>query len=393
MLQVFKYKLIKKYQDEIWGHLLQKKKYNYTKKLVLLNFKDFIKKLKYRVKIKYKYFKFFTFNYFSLISFKILKNKKNFLNFIKNYYYMHFYNNNLIYFLKLSYNNIYINIIYNINILKNLNILKNKNYLNKKYKINISYITQLFYKPSLNNYINNNITLNLYKNIDYNVKILKNIIRYNNNNIIKANYQYFYKISKFQYIIKKRLNLQRQKEFFYCVHIAAPEKKRKKWSLFGLKQIYYKKLSLFFGFIKVNKFINLYLKIKKIKTNSEYFFFLFLESRLETFLLRINFLPTIYFIKRFILNGNVFVNNKQIKYNNFILKPNNIVSIHKNKILDIYKSIKFNLKNKNIYLNSPKYIEVDYKLLVSMLTRKPTYNELTHPMSFDLYTSFLSMSK
>jgi ribosomal protein S4 len=187
--------------------------------------------------------------------------------------------------------------------------------------------------------------------------------------------------------------LQRQKEFFYCVHIAAPEKKKKKWSLFGLRQIYYKKLSLFFGFVKFNKFINLYNKIKKIKNNAEYFFYLFLESRLETFLLRINFLPSIYFIKRFILSGNIFVNNKKIIYHNFILKPNNILSIQKNKFFDVYKSLKFNLKRKNIFINSPKYIEVDYKLLMAMLVRKPTYNELTHPMSFELYTSFLTISK
>ena len=43
-------------------------------------------------------------------------------------------------------------------------------------------------------------------------------------------------------MIKKRLNLRKQKIFFYSIHIAAPKKKVKKWSLFGLKNIYYKKI-------------------------------------------------------------------------------------------------------------------------------------------------------
>lgn len=390
MRKVLKYKVIKKYQDEIWGHLLKKKKYNYTKKIVLLNFKDFIKKLRYRVKIKYKYFKFFTFNYFSLISFKVLRNKQKFLKFIKRYFFInYFYNKNLIKFFKnnFTFQKNYLLIINNL-------IINNK--ILYKFKINKSLVNN-----NILNYLNSFKSLIIQKQIyffkninlkEYNI-ILKNKKNVYNNNLILNNYKYFYKMSKFQYIIKKRLNLQRQKEFFYCVHIAAPEKKKKKWSLFGLKNIYYKKLSLFFGFLKPKKFIKLYDKIKKNKKNAEYSFFLFLESRLEMFLLRINFLPSIYFIKRFIFNGNVFVNNKKIIYSDYLLKSNQIVSIKKEHFFNIYKSLKFNLKKKNIFINSPKYIEVDYKLLIAMFIKKPSYIELTRPMSFELYTSFLTISK
>jgi ribosomal protein S4 len=117
-------------------------------------------------------------------------------------------------------------------------------------------------------------------------------------------------------------------------------------------------------------------------------FFLALEGRLETFLLRLNFFPSIYFIKRFILSGNVFVDNKVINYPSHFLGFNQIVSINKKYFKLVYRYLKFSLKTHKVLLNHPPFVEIDYKLLVAMLIKNPDLLSLTMPASFNLYTKF-----
>lgn len=189
-------------------------------------------------------------------------------------------------------------------------------------------------------------------------------------------------------MVKKRLNLRKQKIFFYSIHIAAPKKKVKKWSLFGLKNIYYKKISLFFGFKSISGFLKLYNKYSKSWGVNEFVAMSLLESRLETFLLRLNLFPSVYFVKNFILHKNVFVDNRIISYSSHILKLNEIVSFNKKYHKRLYAHIKQALKSRKVFINFPPFIEADYKLLVAMLIRRPDLNSLTKPMSFELYTKF-----
>lgn len=118
-----------------------------------------------------------------------------------------------------------------------------------------------------------------------------------------------------------------------------------------------------------------------------------LESRLETFLLRLNLFPSTYFIKNFILHKNVFVDNRVISYSSHILKLNEIVSFNRKYHKRLYAYIKHALKSKRVFINCPSFIEADYKLLVAMLIRRPDLNSLTKPMSFELYTKFPSFHR
>jgi ribosomal protein S4 len=203
----------------------------------------------------------------------------------------------------------------------------------------------------------------------------------------------FLRPNNLQFVIKKKLNLKRQKTFFYSVHIAAPRKKNKKWSLFGLKNIYYKKISLFFGFKKIVDFLKVYNISNKVFGGNSYSIFLMLEGRLENFLLRLNIFPSIYFIKKFIQYGNVFVNNKTINYCSFSLNFNEIVSLNKKYHKYFYFLLKSRLRSKKILLNYPSFMEVDYKLFTAMLIRSPTTESLTFPVSFDIYTKFLTVNR
>jgi ribosomal protein S4 len=114
---------------------------------------------------------------------------------------------------------------------------------------------------------------------------------------------------------------------------------------------------------------------------------------LENLLLRLNFFPSIYFIKRFITSGNVFVNNKVITYSSYFLNYNEIISIEKKYFKLVYYFLKSKMRSKRVFLNTPSFIEVDYKLMVAMMIRSPEIIDLTRPVSFDLYTKFPSFNR
>lgn len=372
MYKFYKHKLYRKYQDEIWGHVISKKTFSYNKKALLLRYRDIVLKNRLRIKTKFKYFRngFLKNLKYALLTFKFLR--KNIRVFL-------FKKRQL--FNKLSS--------------LTINIKKMPKAIFRGLKL----LTLLrFNIYSLKSQISSALPSPLLlSKISSRVYTQTNIFNYPSVfvNKVKTLYRakFFLRANNLQFIIKKRLNLRKQKTFFYSVHIAAPKKKTKKWSLFALKNIYYKKISTFFGFQKVADFLKVYSLVGKLLGRNSFGVFLMLEGRLENFLMRLNLFPSIYFIKKFIQYGNVFVNNKVINYPSYSLSFNEVVSFKKKYFKILYLFIKSQLRLRKIIINLPPFIEADYKLLVAMLIRNPDYSELTKPLSFDLYTKFLSVSR
>lgn len=368
MHKFYKQKLYKKYKDEIWGHLVTSKNFSYNKKVVLLAYRDKLVKGRLRIKTKYRYHKrgFLKRLNYSLFEFKNYRKRLRVLNFN---------------WKKSTNSAIIIN-------RRTKRFLKGSLFFKKKLiallKINIQLIGNFIKKDHKSKSVS--IFSNSFKPLIFPQLDSKKAY-------VMRRTLGFLKKNNLKFRVKKRLNLRRQKVFFYSIHVAAPRKKTKKWSLFGLKNIYYKKISLFFGFKKRKSFFKLYEQISGIWGRNEFQLFLSLEGRLENILLRLNFFPSIYFIKRFISSGNVFVNNKVINYPSYFLSYNEIISIEKSYLKLIYSLLKSRLLAKKVLLNSPSFVEVDYKLMVAMLVRNPTPADLTLPVSFNLYTRFLSFMK
>jgi ribosomal protein S4 len=150
------------------------------------------------------------------------------------------------------------------------------------------------------------------------------------NYIKKIYYKFkFYKIKrKLKKILK--VDMKFEKQFFYSVHIIKPRPKIKRKKN-NFKNKPFKLLALFFGFKKTRSFKFLLKRkiLKKYLISSKFNDFLyFLESRLETFLLRINFFNSIYFIKQFIYSKNIFINNMIICRPDFQLNIFDIININ-----------------------------------------------------------------
>ncbi len=372
MYKFYKQKLYKKYQDELWGHIIRKKSFSYNKKLVLLNYRDTILKRRLRIKTKFKYFRrgFLKHLNYTLFSFKYFRKNIRFFIFKRR--------QSLQPPLSLSNKSF---------IYKRKSFFRNAK-ISSLLKFNLSYLSCVLNKPAKTVQVLHN-----FSGVHLNSKFFKFPVISVNKSLVFYKANFFLRKNNLQFTIKKKLNLRRQKVFFYSVHIAAPKKKTKKWSLFALKNIYYKKVSLFFGFRKVADFLKVYDLASRIGKANSFAVFLMLEGRLENFLMRLNLFPSIYFIKKFIEYGNVFVNNRTINYTSYNLNFNEIVSFSKKYHKRLYFFIKFQLKRRKVLINLPSFIESDYKLLVAMLIRNPNELSLTKPLSFNLYTKFPSVNR
>lgn len=360
MHKFYKHKLYRKYHDEVWGNVVSSKKFSYNKKLILIKFRDVIVKKRLRLKTKFKYF------------------RRGFLKHLKNTAFVFKRSRKLLRIslfiskkMSTSSNFIKSKLFRSTGALVNLKlglILLNTNRFGQ---IQSVFATQLFFKK---------------KNYPF-------LVSTTPKRLVFRRMKWFLRANNFQFTLKKKLNLRRQKMFFYSVHIAAPKKKNKKISLFGLKNIYYKKVSQFFGFKKVSQFFKVCSYQRKLWGKNHFGVFLALEANLSNFIFRLNLFPSIYFVKKFIQFGNVFVNNKTVNYSSYILNFNEIVSFNRKYYKYFYFHIKSKLRNRKIYVNHPLFAEVDYKLFVAMLIRNPVLADLTKPVSFDLYTKFLTINR
>jgi ribosomal protein S4 len=374
MYKFYKHRLYKKYQDELWGHIISKKSFSYNKRSILLNYRDIILKSRLRIKTKFKYFRR-----------GFLKNLNYTLLLLK------FFRKNIRLFSFKKRESSSVALSLSNKIFKN----KRKNFFRNSKTLGLLKFSIFFLEAKdLNKiFLDQFSRISNYLNIYLCSKTSNFPVINVNRKLVFRKSKNFLRVNNLQFVIKKKLNLRKQKVFFYSVHIAAPKKKTKKWSLFALKNIYYKKISLFFGFRKVVDFFKVYNSAVNLSRGNSFAVFLMLEGRLENFLMRLNLFPSIYFIKKFIQYGNVFVNNKVINYASYNLNFNEIVSFNKRYYKKMYFFIKFQLKHRKIILNLPPFIEADYKLLVAMLIRNPTELSLTKPLSFNLYTKFLSVNK
>jgi ribosomal protein S4 len=410
MHKFYKQRIYKKYKDEIWGKLILSNKFSYNKRSILLTYKDKVVKNFIRVRTKYKYFRkgFLKRLRYGLFASKKILRAKRIVNFyLKSQHYRKLRHVNRFVRKLAPVPKPYYKVIRRGRFRKRIFIrppkrkpivrsLKNPEFLSllKKRKAFKKFKSLLRY---------NALLLSVKKSKRFSgLKCSKTPFLFVASKILPSpshstrnfkKYRFFLDSNNLTFTLKRKFNIKRKKVFFYSVHIASPRKKIKKWSNYGLKVMYYKKISMFFGFKKISKFLNFYNMAQSGWSRNEFLSFLILEGRLESLLFRINFFHSIYFVKKFIENGNVYVNNRQVTNSNHVLNLSEIVSINKRYFKHVYYFLKSRLKRRKVLLNPPSFIEVDYKLLVAMLIRFPKADDLTRPVSFNLYTDFLTVNK
>lgn len=135
------------------------------------------------------------------------------------------------------------------------------------------------------------------------------------------------------------------------------------------KKFFFKQITLYynnFDFIKLKRFG---LLGRKGQFGGINYFFLLLESRIDSILLRLNF-GSKFLMRSFILSKIVLVDKKPISYFNYIVKRNQFINFSFKTQSILYKLLKKNIRRKIFYVQPPFYFEINYRTLTVLLVPK-----------------------
>ena len=155
--------------------------------------------------------------------------------------------------------------------------------------------------------------------------------------------------------------------------------RRQKVSDYGLQLMAKQKLKFHYGDITEKQFRRTYDEANRQKGNTAENLIGLLESRLEAFVYRAKFVPTIFAARQFVNHGHVKVNGVKTNIGSYRLKAGDVVELRE--------------KSRNLALvlealgsperDIPEYIEVDPKAMSATFVRVPELNDVPYPVKME----------
>jgi len=102
---------------------------------------------------------------------------------------------------------------------------------------------------------------------------------------------------------------------------------RKKNTEYGEQLLEKQKVKKYYGNIKEKQFKKIYREAYKKRGDTGEAFIGLLESRLDAFIFRVKFAPTIYSARQYVTHGHITVNKKNVNIPSYNLKPDDIVEV------------------------------------------------------------------
>ena len=104
-----------------------------------------------------------------------------------------------------------------------------------------------------------------------------------------------------------------------------------------------------------------------------------LESRLDAFVYRSKFVPTIFAARQFVNHGHVKVNGQKVNIPSYRLKPGDVVEVREKSrsmalVLEALGSAERDI---------PEYLEVDPKKMTSTYVRVPELADVPYPVQME----------
>ncbi|KCZ94560.1 30S ribosomal protein S4 [Hyphomonas johnsonii] len=157
------------------------------------------------------------------------------------------------------------------------------------------------------------------------------------------------------------------------------QNRRSKVSDFGMQLMAKQKLKGYYGDITEKQFSRVYVEASRMKGNAAENLIGLLESRLEAFVYRAKFVPTIFAARQFVNHGHVTVNGRRCNIGSARLKPGDVVQIRE--------------KSRNIALvlealgsperDLPEYVDVDPKAMSATFVRVPELADVPYPVQME----------
>ena len=155
--------------------------------------------------------------------------------------------------------------------------------------------------------------------------------------------------------------------------------RRQKTSDYGLQLMAKQKLKFHSGDIPEKQFRRTYDEANRQKGNTAENLIGLLECRLDAFVYRSKFVPTVFAARQFVNHGHVKVNGVKTNIGSYRLKPGDVVEIRE--------------KSRNMALvlealgsperDIPEYIEVDPKAMTATLVRVPELIDVPYAVKME----------
>ncbi len=164
----------------------------------------------------------------------------------------------------------------------------------------------------------------------------------------------------------------------------------KKLTVYGVQLSAKQKFRGYYGDIPERQFYGIYKEATRKRGDTIENLVGLLESRLDAFIYRTNFVPTIFAARQFISHNHVKVNNRKVNIRSYVLKPGDVV-----EITDKAKQMK--IVSEAISANEraiPEYIEMDIPNMSAKYLKVPMFEEIPYAVEMqpNLVIEFYSRS-
>jgi small subunit ribosomal protein S4 len=159
---------------------------------------------------------------------------------------------------------------------------------------------------------------------------------------------------------------------------------------YGTQLVAKQKLREYYGDISEKQFKRIYQEATRRKGDTVENLVGLLESRLDAFIFRVNFVPTIFAARQFVNHKHVKVNGKKVNISSYVLKPGDIVELtDKAKELQLVKNAVTASERP-----MPAYIDVNVPNLSATYVKVPAFEEIPYPCKMEphLVIEFYSRS-
>ena len=157
------------------------------------------------------------------------------------------------------------------------------------------------------------------------------------------------------------------------------QRRKSKVSDFGLQLRDKQKLKGYYGNITEKQFSKIYVEADRRKGNTSENLISLLESRLDAFVYRTKFVPTVWAARQFVNHGHVLVNGQKVNIASYRLKAGDVVEVRERSrnmalVLEALQSPERDI---------PEYIELDAKGMKAKLIRLPELAEVPYPVKME----------
>ncbi|CAL4867176.1 MAG TPA: 30S ribosomal protein S4 [Asticcacaulis sp.] len=157
------------------------------------------------------------------------------------------------------------------------------------------------------------------------------------------------------------------------------QRRKNKISDFGTQLRAKQKLKGYYGNITEKQFLRTYEEADRRKGNTSENLIALLETRLDAFVYRTKFVPTVWAARQFVNHGHVLVNGKRVNIASYRVKPDDVVEVRERSrnmalVLEALQSPERDV---------PDYIELDAKAMRARLVRLPESAEVPYPVKME----------